>query len=132
MSRRIKFISNVHQGHEHDFSILQAEFPPKQDWFARFRVRLDLGFQGFADTYKSEQLSIPHKRKRVKKGESNELSEAQKSHNRSVSQERIVVEHSYGGLKRYRILVHVCRLQVTRLINKLLGVCAALWNFTIA
>lgn len=132
MSRRIKFISKAYRGHVHDFTLLQAEFPPEKDWFSTFKVRLDLGFQGFADLYPSAALQIPHKRKRVKKGESNELSEAQKTHNKSVSSERIVVEHSYGGLKRYRILVHVCRLQVTRLIDRLLGVCAALWNFTIA
>lgn len=126
------YISASYVGHEHDYSLLKAEFPSEHKWFATCRVRLDLGFQGFSDLYESESVQIPHKRKRVKKGESNELSDEQKVYNKLVSSERIVVEHSIGGMKRYRILSHVNRLKVTRLINSLLGVCAALWNFTIA
>ena len=67
MSRRIKFISKVHRGHVLDFSLLQAEFPPAKGWFVNFKVRLDLGFQGFADLHASAGLRIPYKRKRVKK-----------------------------------------------------------------
>jgi len=125
------FISKAYQGHEHDYSLLQQEFPAQQNWFAKCQVRLDLGFQGFATLYKSERVWIPYKRKRVKKGDSNELTIEQKAHNTLLSQERIFVEHSIGGMKRFRILVHINRLDVTRLIDRLLGVCAALWNFAI-
>lgn len=75
---------------------------------------------------------MAHKRKRVKKGQSNELSVEQKAHNTQVNSERVVVEHSLAGMKRYRILVNRNRLKVTAVSDRLLGICAALWNFTIA
>jgi hypothetical protein len=75
---------------------------------------------------------MAHKRKRVKKVQSNALSVEQKAHNKMVNGERVVVDHSLAGMKRYRILVNRNRLKVTSVIDSLLGVCAALWNFTIA
>lgn len=118
-------------GKSHDFTILKKEFPETKNWFSKFRVRLDLGFQGIADLYNFLELTIPHKKKRVKKGESNDLTQKQIQYNKDAGKERIYVEHSIGGMKRYKILVHRCtnRSQNTR--NLVVGVCAALWNFTI-
>lgn len=129
-SRKILYISRSYKGHQHDYSLLKAEFDPAQNWFANCRVRLDLGFQGFSDEYVCKQVVMGHKRKRVKKGTSNELSTEQKAHNKSVNSERVVVEHTLAGLKRYRILVNRNRLRVTVLLDRLLGVCAGLWNLT--
>ena len=132
LNRKILYVSPPYPGRCHDYTMLKAEFDPAQDWFAHCRVKLDLGFQGFADDYCSERAVLAHKRKRVKKGASNVLSEAQKAHNKVVNGERVVVEHSLGGMKRYRILVHRNRLRVTALLDRLLGVCAGLWNLTIS
>ncbi|GAB4013742.1 hypothetical protein GCM10028808_33910 [Spirosoma migulaei] len=131
-NRHILYVSRSYSGHSHDYSVLKAEFNPAQSWFANCRVRLDLGFQGFADDYQCDQVVIAHKRKRVKKGQSNELSVAQKVHNQVVNGQRVAVEHSLSGMKRYRILVNRNRIKVTAVLDRLLGVCAALWNFTIA
>jgi DDE superfamily endonuclease len=73
---------------------------------------------------------LPHKKKRVAKGESNELSEEQKAQNKELGQERIFVEHSIGGMKRYRILEHRNRVKSKKVIDQIIGVCAGLWNFT--
>lgn len=94
-------------------------------------VRLDLGFQGFQHLYSCKHLYIPIKRKRTKKGVCNELSQQQKQHNKQSSKERIVVEHAIGGMKRYRILEHRNRLKSGPVINQVVGVCAALWNFSL-
>lgn len=94
-------------------------------------VRLDLGFQGFSDLYVYKKMYMPIKRKRVPKGQSNELSEEQKAYNKATGQERIYVEHSIGGMKRYRILEHRNRVKSKRVLDRIIGVCAGLWNFVL-
>lgn len=100
-------------------------------WFEGLSIRLDLGFLGFKDLYACDSLYIPHKRKRVAKGQSNELNDEQKAYNKELGKERIFVEHSIGGMKRYRILEHRNRVKSKKVINQVIGVCAALWNFVL-
>lgn len=111
--------------------MLQKEFDPALAWFGDLTVRVDLGFQGFADLYVCRHLHIPIKRRRTKKGISNELTLEQKCHNKQGSKERIVVEHAIGGMKRYRILEHRNRIKSNQTIDQVIGVCAALWNFSL-
>jgi hypothetical protein len=108
--------------------LLKQEFSPSIPWFAHLTVRLDLGFQGFEDLYPCESVYIPIKRKRVAKGLSNELSAEQKEYNRELGKERIYVEHSIGGMKRYRILEHRNRIKSREVLDQVIGVCAGLWN----
>ncbi len=129
--RRIEYISKSYKGKENDFGVLKQEFPPSVEWFRQFKVRIDLGFQGFNDLYPCKKLYIPHKRKRVKKGLSNELNEEQKDENKNQAKERIIVEHSIGGMKRYRILCNRNRIKKQEIIDKIVGVCAALWNYSL-
>ena len=110
---------------------MKQEFPPTHDWFSGLVIRLDLGFQGFKELYTCEKLYIPIKRKRVAKGESNELTKEQKEQNKELAKDRIKVEHSIGGMKRYRILEHRNRLKSIEVIDRTIGVCAGLWNFTL-
>lgn len=117
-------MSEVFVGKVHDYSILKAEFPPQQDWFENLEVRLDLGYLGFEKDYKCKKLHIPHK-----KSKKSELSQEQKAENKAVSKERIMVEHSIGGLKRYRILSERLRVHDFELYDDILNVCAGLWNF---
>lgn len=77
--RKIVYVSAGYRGKEHDYSLLPREFPPTSAWFEGLKVRLDLGFQGFADLYTCEHLPIPYKRRRTKKQMSNELTAQQKS-----------------------------------------------------
>jgi hypothetical protein len=64
----------------------------------------------------------------VKKGQAHELSEQQQVQNKAQAAERIKVEHSLGGVKRYRLLSHRLTLKSTAIINCIIGVCAGLWN----
>jgi hypothetical protein len=130
-TKRIAYIRSLYPGSHHDSTLLQHCFPREHQWLQSLTGRLDLGFQGFAQLYQCGKVVIPIKKKRVAKGKSNELSDEQKQHNKLQAQERIVVEHSSGGMKRYRILSNTLRLKSTRLMDTLIGVCAGLWNFSL-
>lgn len=123
------YISNIYKGKEHDYEILKKEFSDKIHWFADLVVKLDLGFQGFVSKYLCKKVLIPIKKKKSTTGENNELSKEAIEHNKSVGSERIYVEHAIGGMKRYRILEHRNRLKSNLQLNRIVGVCAALWNF---
>lgn len=124
MDKRILFVSRVWVGKEHDYTILKEEFPPNVNWFAKFTVRLDSGYQGFQNDYKCLKCYLPKKRK---KNES--LTEEQKHENLTAAKERIKVEHSIAGLKRFRVLSERSRIRDCRLFNDIIGVCAGLWNY---
>lgn len=111
----------------HDFKILKEEFPPEQNWFEKFKVKVDLGYLGITKEYVCKVLSIPHK-----KPKKQELTALEKLENRVFAQERVKVEHAIGGMKRYRILSDRLRLHDFGLYDDLLEVCAGLWNFQLS
>ena len=90
------------------------------------KVKIDLGFLGFEKDYTCLKVSIPHKKSKNKL-----LTDVQKVENQQFASERIAVEHSFGGLKRYRILSDKSRIHDWGLYDTILGVCAGLWNFYI-
>jgi putative cell wall-binding protein len=84
-----------------------------------------LGYQGFGKEYICGCLKIPHKKKR-----NSVLSEEQKNENKNISSTRVRVEHSIGGMKRYRILSERLRMHDYEEYDLIVGVCAGLWNFS--
>lgn len=122
--RQVLYLSPCWVGKTHDYRMFKEEFPPEQDWFKDFRVRVDLGFLGIENEYVCQELFLPHKKKKKQ-----ELTAEQKQENRSLASERITVEHAIGGMKRYRILSERLRVQDVQLYNVILGACAGLWNF---
>ncbi len=120
------YLSNCWVGKTHDYTILKEEFPPEKDWFVDKYVRIDLGFLGIEKDYVCKQVTIPHKK--PKKGT---LTTKQKEDNKEYAQERIYVEHSIGGLKRYRMRSDRLRVHDIGFYNDALEVCAGLWNFYI-
>lgn len=122
----IRYMSQCYVGVSHDYSILKTEFPPEKDWFEHHIIRVDLGYQGFGNDYNCEKLIISAKKPRKR-----ELSESAQYQNKEKSKERIKVEHSIGGLKRYRILSERLRHHDIQLYNDIIEVCAGLWNFNI-
>ena len=93
-------------------------------WFEDFEVRVDLGYQGFEKDYVCKKLCIPHKRK-----PKIDLTQEQKNQNKQLAAERVAVEHSFGGMKRFRILSDRLRMHDFNLYDTALAVCAGLWNF---
>ena len=127
VKRKILYLSKCWVGKTHDFKLLKLEFPPEQNWFENFKVRVDLGYLGIAKEYVCKALSIPHK-----KPKKQELDAMQKLENRVFAQERVKVEHAIGGMKRYRILSDRLRMHDIDLYDDVLEVCAGLWNFQLS
>ncbi len=125
--KAIKYLSKIYVGTSHDFSMLKTEFPPAKGWFKKFNLKVDLGYLGIAKEYEYKSLSIPHK-----KTKNNPLTEQQKSENKRMASERICVENSFAGLKRFRVLSDRLRLHNFEFYNVIFGVCAGLWNFYLA
>lgn len=126
----IYYVSILYPGRNVDIGILKLEFPPGEGWFRTKKTLFDLGFIGVAKIYEFMELIIGEKKPR--KSEKNpdpQLTGEQKELNKAVSRERIYVEHAIGGMKKFRILKNKCRLKCDDLKNKILGVCAGLWNY---
>lgn len=104
--------------------MLKEDFPPAENWFENFEVRLDSGYQGFAKDYKCRNVYLPTKARKKRP-----LDEEQKQTNKEISSQRIVIEHCIGGLKRYRIVSDRLRMRDFSKYNDTLEVCAGLWNF---
>ena len=90
----------------------------------------DLGFIGVEKLYSFKELIIGEKRARKsKQNPTPKLSKVQKEKNKQVSRERIFVEHAIGGMKIFRILKNRCRQKLEEIKNKIIGICAGLWNY---
>lgn len=129
----IVFLGRTFTGHNHDYSLLKAEFPPERDWFDELKVWVDLGYLGFQTDYADAELAIPVRKPRKSQANPDpHLTDAQKALNQAVSQIRIFVEHAIGGLKRYNILVHRFRNLKENFEDDVIGIAAGLWNFALS
>lgn len=126
-NKRIRYLSKPYCGSCHDYAILKTVLPPTENWFTESNVHLDLGFLGFQKDYVAQSVSIP-----AKKTKGKELTAEQKSENRKKSSLRVKVEHSIGGLKRYRFLSDRLRARNFAFYDLVVEVCAGLWNFCIS
>lgn len=120
------YVSRAVPGAQHDFGLLKHCLPPDKPWFSGLTVRVDSGFQGFGKTYACGKLFLP-----TKKPRGGQLTKNHKFRNTQQARKRVVVEHSIGGLKRYRILSDRLRMHNLDQFDGALEVCAGLWNFCI-
>ena len=127
--KKILYISRLFSGKTHDYEVLNQCLPKQKEWFAKKTILVDLGFLGIKDDYEIEKLSIPHKKKRVKKGQSNELTQEQKDENRQMGRERVGVEHAIGQVKRLRFLSQTVRIKKLNTLDMIVGVAAGIANF---
>jgi hypothetical protein len=132
LDKFIVFLGRTFTGHNHDYSMLKAEFPPDLDWFTDIGVLVDLGYLGMQKDYAGDQIAIPIKKPRKSKNNPNpQLTDEQKAANKAVSQVRIFVENAISGLKRYNILVHRFRNHKENFEDAVIGIAAGLWNFAL-
>lgn len=125
----VLYVSKLYHGTVNDYAMLKKEFPPEVHWFEHKEVRIDLGFQGFATDYRCQRVRIPHRRKRIAKGQSNALMDEQKAYNKEVSSERVAIEHCIGRLKQMRFIQQTIRIHRMALLNQLVQVAAGIANF---
>ncbi len=88
-------------------------------------IQVDLGFKGFKNEY--ENIALPHKKSRGGK-----LTESQKEENRQFSSERVVVEHAFDGMKRYKAAADIYRNRIDNFDDHLMVTTDGLWNFYLA
>jgi hypothetical protein len=133
LCQQILFLGYTVAGSRHDYSLLKSEFAPDQDWFATFKVWLDLGYLGFQNDYTTLELNIPHKKPRKSKANPKPaLTAEQKTYNQEVSRVRIVVENAICRMKRFRALTDVFRNRVATFIDDVALAAAGLANWSLA
>jgi len=119
--RRILVLSQAYPGKAHDKGILNTE--GWAEWIPdEVKIQGDSGFQGLQNEYVN--VEIPHK-----KPKGGELTAEQKAENCVLAQERVVVEHAFGGLKRYGIAAQVYRNRKENFDDRSMLTAAGLWNF---
>ena len=101
-TKKIKHLSLTKPGSHHDKRVQDESgmvFPPGSSVFQ------DTGFQGHAPP----GVTVLQPKKKPRGGE---LTEEEKARNKEISRERIVVEHSIGGMKISRIVADKFRNRV--------------------
>lgn len=120
-NKRILVLTPAQDGKFHDKCLLDcstiAEHIPDE-----IPIQVDLGFKGLEEEY--ENIQLPHKKPR-----GGALTDEQKEDNRAFSSDRVVVEHAFGGTKRYRAAADIYRNRIKDFDDHLMLTSAGLWNF---
>ncbi len=85
------------RGRRHDYDIFKTNHPRPPP---EVSLNLDLGYDGVQNDYPELNPTTPFKRRRGK----GELTTEQKSFNRKLAGERVVVEHTICRTKKFRIM----------------------------
>jgi hypothetical protein len=107
-------------GRKHDYELFKRKHPPIPP---DIEMDGDLGYQGIENDFPEIKSRIP-----IKKPKGGSLSGAEKKHNKSLSQERVVVEHVIGRMKRFRIMGDEFRNRLRR-YDTMTSIVAGLVNF---
>ena len=119
--RKILVLSHAYAGRHNDKGILNQE--GWAEWIPdEVPIQGDLGFFGLQNEVVNVEL--PHKKPR-----GGALSDEQKTDNRALASERVVVEHAFAGLKRYGIAHQVYRNRTEGFDDRSMVTAAGLWNF---
>lgn len=120
-SQRIIFLSKTYEGSKHDKSIIDAE-----EWKLPkgIVVHEDSGFEGHQQ--KGIIISRP-----MKKPKGRELTQKQKTANKRKASKRVLVEHSIGHVKIYRIVKDTIRLWKDNAKDVVMEICCGLSNWKI-
>ena len=118
---QILLFSIAYDGKDHDKGILNRE-----NWAEHIPdevlIQGDAGFDGLQRDYVNVEVSH-------KKPKGGELTAEQKEENRALAKERVVVEHAFSGVKRYRIASDVYRNRIEDFDDRSMFTAAGLWNF---
>jgi hypothetical protein len=114
----IRFLSATYEGKAHDKRIAdEAQYQlPEGSVLGQ-----DSGFQGF----RLPGVLILQPKKKPAKGT---LTDEEKADNRWISHIRVLVEHSIGGVKMYRIVHDVIRHWCPWIRDQVMAICCGLYN----
>ena len=91
-------ISKSYGGRKHDFAIRKSEKPMPRDALKL----VDSAYQGLQK--RTKNVILPYKRKRKIP-----LTDEEKSHNRELASQRVLIENTFAKLKKFKILGSVYR-----------------------
>ena len=98
------------KGSTHDYALFKQSHPRLPD---NVCLGLDLGYDGVQGDYPDLKCEVPFKRRspgRGKRGvKAKELAPEQKSFNLKLSKERVVVEHAFSKVKKFRVMAEEFR-----------------------
>lgn len=124
-SGRILDVSKTYPGSVHDKTVIDKEetikkFPQKTC------LRFDSGYQGIKDNNPDHYIVLP-----TKKPKGKELSSLAKQHNRTNSKRRVISEHVYSRIKKFRVLGNLYRGSLES-YNQIFRSIASILNFKLA
>lgn len=98
------------KGSTHDYALFKQSHPHLPD---NVCLGLDLGYDGVQGDYPKLKCEVPFKRRspgRGKRGvKAKELTPEKKSFNLKLSKERVVVEHTFSKVKKFRVMAEEFR-----------------------
>jgi DDE superfamily endonuclease len=114
----IRFLSATYEGKAHDKRIAdEAQYTlPTGSILAQ-----DSGFQGFS----LPEVLILQPKKKPRNGT---LTDDEKADNQGIAHIRVLVEHSIGGVKVYRIVYDVIRHWCPYIRDQVMAICCGLYN----
>jgi len=120
------------RGRTHDYALFKHSHPHLPDAVC---LGVDLGYDGIKTDYPELRCEVPFKRRspgRGKRGvKAKELSADQKSFNQKLSKERVVVEHTFSRVKKFRIWAEEFRNRLKH-YNTMTEIVCGLVNLRIA
>jgi hypothetical protein len=121
-TKRILVLSETFPGHTHDKTgandhHIFEPIPPM------VLIHIDLGFLGVPKEQPKNTFSIPDKTPKGK-----ELSPEAKARNQEKARRRVLVEHAFGGVKRFRAVTDVFRNTLEDYADRMMLVACGLWN----
>lgn len=120
--QRVLFLSKTHEGSKHDKTIIEEE-----NWKLPkgIIVHEDSGFEG----HNPKEVTM---RRPLKKPKGKELTQAQKKSNRAKASRRVIVEHSIGRVKIYRIVKDCIRIWKDEAKDLVMEICCGIANFKLS
>ncbi|MGH2644592.1 MAG: transposase family protein, partial [Chitinophagaceae bacterium] len=117
--QRILFLSKTYEGSKHDKAIIEEE---KWKLPKGIIVHEDSGFEG----HNPPGVTI---KRPSKKPKGKELTRRQKKSNRMKASQRVLVEHSIGRVKVYRIVKDCIRIWKEDAKDLVMDICRGIANF---
>lgn len=122
--KSVEVISPVYVGSTHDFSVFKEE-NMKDILPLKTPIYIDTGFEGINNICPEQNIKKPKKKPKGK-----DLNGGEKLGNRIISKERVKVEHSIGGIKKFKIASDRFR-GINQTMDNILKVTCGLFNLQI-